>query len=110
MGFYLNTSRPFGVNNRVFANVAMPHVLAELQGDQICADAHCESLQHVDGTGSLTPEELDTAVYDLVNFLHYIGEPARLERERLGGYVLLFLAFLFVFAYMLNREYWKDVH
>ena len=114
-GFYQDPARPFGVNNRVFPNVAMPHVLHPLQGDQRCAGeggegAACEELEHVEGTGALSPEEYEAFVYDLVNFLYYVGEPARLQRERIGGYVLLFLAFLFVFAYMLNREYWKDVH
>ncbi len=63
-----------------------------------------------DGTGSLTAEEYDQVVYDLVNFLYYVGEPGRQDRERVGGYVLLFLAFFFVFAWLLEREYWKDVH
>ncbi len=109
-GFYLDSSRPFGVNNRVFANVGMPNVLAELQGDQVCDDLeHCEELHHVDGTGALSEEEFEEVVYDLVNFLYYVGEPSRLDRERIGGFVLFFLAFLFVFVYMLNREYWKDV-
>ena len=108
-GFYEDTSRPFGVNNRVFPNVAMPNVLAELQGDQNCADEHCEELHHIAGTGSLSEEEFDKVVYDLVNFLYYLGEPSRLDRERIGGFVLFFLAFMFVFAYMLNREFWKDI-
>ena len=59
---------------------------------------------------ALTEEEFDKVVYDLTNFLVYLAEPARLHRETIGGYVLFFLAFLFVFVYMLNREYWKDVH
>ncbi|MDT8397159.1 MAG: cytochrome c1 [Pseudomonadales bacterium] len=110
-GFYLDASRPTGVNNRVFANVAMPNVLAELQGEQLpCEDEACSATVHVEGTGSLSPEAFDDLVYDLVNFLYYLGEPARLEREKIGGYVLFFLAFLFVFVYMLNREYWKDIH
>jgi ubiquinol-cytochrome c reductase cytochrome b subunit len=110
-GFYLDTSRPFGVNNRVFENVAMPNALGVLQGDQLpCPEEHCTDLIHVEGTGTLSEEEFDKVAYDLVNFLVYLGEPARLHRETIGGYVLFFLAFLLVFAVMLNREYWKDVH
>jgi ubiquinol-cytochrome c reductase cytochrome b subunit len=108
-GFYLDSSRPFGVNNTVFRNVGMPNVLAGLQGNQVCEGEHCE-LAHVEGTGALSEEEFDKVVYDLVNFLTYLGEPARMHRETIGAYVLFFLAFLFVFAFMLNREYWKDVH
>ncbi|MFL2840408.1 MAG: cytochrome c1 [Pseudohongiellaceae bacterium] len=108
-GFYLDPSRPFGVNNRVFPNVGMPNVLQELQGDQTCNPEHCEALHHETGTGNLSEEEFDEVVYDLVNFLYYIGEPSRLDRERIGVFVLLFLALLFVLVYMLNREYWKDI-
>ena len=109
-GFYEDESRPFGVNNRVFANVAMPNVLEGLHGVQRCEDAaHCDHLVHVDGTGTLSEEEFNDVIYDLVNFLYYMGEPSRLDRHRIGGYVLLFLAFFGVFAWLLNREYWKDV-
>jgi cytochrome c1 len=86
--------------------------LGNLQGDQqLCAGEGCaEHTAHVDGTGALAPEEFDKVVHDLVNFLAYLGEPAAMHRETIGAYVLFFLAFLFVFAFMLNREYWKDIH
>lgn len=109
-GFYVDDSRPFGVNNRVFANVGMPNILQELQGDQRCSGENCDRLEHVDGTGTMSPEEFEQAAYDLVNFLYYVGEPSRMDRERIGGFVLLFLALMFVFAWLLNREYWKDIH
>ena len=60
--------------------------------------------------GSLEPEQFDAAVYDLVNFLAYSAEPIKADRQRIGIYVLLFIAVFFVFASLLNREYWKDVH
>lgn len=127
--FYLDPTRPFGVNNKVFENVGMPHVMMDLQGVQteVCRgfkpvdlldgesvivaerEPHC-FLEVEEGSGSVSAGDFDGAVYDLVNFLYYVGEPTRLERERLGVYVLLFLGLLFVFAYLLNREYWKDVH
>ncbi len=72
--------------------------------------ARCDSLEVEAGTGLFGEDEFEQAVYDMVNFLYYVGEPTRLERERLGLYVLLFLGILFVFAYLLNREYWKDIH
>ncbi len=89
--FYDDASRPYGVNNRVFPDVGMPHVLLEMEQ-------------------SLTPEEYDLAMTDLVNFMDYTAEPMQLARQRTGFYVLLYLALFFVFAYLLNREYWKDVH
>ena len=60
--------------------------------------------------GKLNDEEYDAAVLDLVNFLEYIGEPAKLVRGEIGGWVLLFLFFFGVLAYALKREYWSDVH
>ncbi len=64
----------------------------------------------VEGTGQLSPEEYDQVIYDLANFLYYTGDPSRLERERIGIFVLLFLAFFFVFTYLLGREYTKEFH
>ena len=78
--------------------------------EEIVRRNRCDSLAVEAGTGILSEEDFDQAVYDIVNFLYYVGEPTRLERERLGVYVLLFLGLLFVFAYLLNREYWKDIH
>ena len=112
--FYIDESRPFGVNNKVFENVGMPHALIGLQGAQreTCpaGTVDCRELVVEAGSGLLTPEQYDQAAYDLANFLHYVGEPMRLERQRLGIYVLIFLAVFGVFTYLLNREFWKDVH
>jgi len=118
--FYLDDSRPTGMNNAVFPNVGMPHVLWELQGYQkavIETETDHEGHEHekIVGyetvvPGSMSGPEYDQAVRDIVTFLAYMGEPAKLERQRLGVYVLLFLALLFVVAYFLKKEYWKDVH
>ena len=114
--FYVDDSRPFGANNKMFPNVGMPNVLLELQGVQRldCGDAipepECYRMAVDEGTGSMSEDEFDEAVYDLTNFLYYVGDPSRLERHRLGYYVLLFLIILGCFTYLLNREYWKDVH
>ncbi len=112
--FYVDETRPFGVNNKVFENVGMPHVLLDLQGVQrdMCPSGaqDCHALAIDAGTGLYSAEEYDQAVYDLVNFLFYVGEPIRSDRQRLGVYVLLFLAFLGVFTWLLNREFWKDIH
>lgn len=124
-GFYKDDSRPLGVNNVVFENVGMPHVLAQLQG--LCAVeptiGQNSSVDPLSGNvknagvcpewaleGSMSPQEFDIAMYDLTNFLSYMGDPVKVERERLGIFVLIFIAIFFVFAYLLNREFWKDVH
>jgi ubiquinol-cytochrome c reductase cytochrome c1 subunit len=117
--FYVDESRPMGVNNTVFANVGMPHVLWELQGIQ---KAVYKEVQHgnkvekvVDRLelvepGSMTPAEYDSAVRDLTTFLVYLSEPVKLERQALGIWVLLFLAVFTVIAYLLKKNYWQDVH
>jgi ubiquinol-cytochrome c reductase cytochrome c1 subunit len=60
--------------------------------------------------GSMNPAEYDRTVADLVNFLVYMGEPSRQFRVDLGIYVLMFLGVMFVLAWLLKKEYWKDVH
>ena len=60
--------------------------------------------------GKLTPAEYDVVVRDLVNFLEYTGEPSKVERHRLGYWVIGFLVILFIFSYLLKKEYWRDVH
>jgi ubiquinol-cytochrome c reductase cytochrome c1 subunit len=124
-GFYRDASRPTGWNNIVFANVAMPHVLYGLQGEQVLktevverrfgtreeeVERHEVQKLVLDKPGAMTPVEYDRMVSDLVNFLTYMGEPARATRENLGIYVLIFLGVLFVLAYALKKEFWKDVH
>jgi len=112
-GFYADETRAFGTNNKIFPNVAMPNVLHELQGDVVCESHgdpdHCE-LEHVAGTGALSPEEFDSTVADLVNFLYYMGEPIRARRQEIGIWVLAFLAVLYMLTMLLGREFSKDYH
>ena len=129
--FYKDDSRPYGVNNKVFKDVGMPHVLLELQGMQECAmgsvKAHNGGVKRdpltgediledpcgqftIAEAGAMTPEEYDVAMYDLVNFLAYSADPVVVKRQSIGVYVLLFITLFFVLAWLLNREYWKDVH
>ncbi|MFN3884036.1 MAG: cytochrome c1 [Rhodocyclaceae bacterium] len=105
--FYRDDTRPSGWNNVVFSNVAMPHVLWELQGEQILGPDHKLTLAK---PGLMKPEDYDAMIGDLVGFLNYMGEPVQNYRKELGVVVLIALAILFVFAYALKREYWKDVH
>jgi cytochrome c1 len=89
-----------------------------LTGEPITEEACGDDLVHrgfsplelVDGSGTLSPEEYDEVIYDLANFLYYTVDPSRVVRERIGVYVLLFLAFFFVFTYLLGREYTKEFH
>jgi ubiquinol-cytochrome c reductase cytochrome c1 subunit len=90
-GFVPDAKRPFGYNNTVFPDVGMPHVLWKLQADQ-------------------SAEKFDSDMRDLTAFLAYIGEPIAVERQRIGVWVLAFIAVFFVLAYLLKKEYWKDVH
>ena len=91
----------------VFENVGMPHVFWELQGEQVMGADHKLKLVK---PGKMKPQEYDAMVGDLVGFLNYMGEPVSEFRKKLGVVVLIFLAILFVFAYALKREYWKDIH
>jgi ubiquinol-cytochrome c reductase cytochrome c1 subunit len=119
-GFYVDKTRPWGVNNLYLPGAAMPHVLAERQGLQKPVfknepDDHGSARMVLVGVaamtpGGLNPEEYDQFVRDTTNFLDYAGEPVKAKRESLGVFVTLFLLVFFVFAYLLKKEYWKDVH
>lgn len=125
--FYKDPARPWGVNNVVFPDVGMPNVLEYLQGEQINTCTKDELLHAekridpltgkamggcltVSTQGQQSPEEFDKTIYDLVNFMAYIGEPSKLDSHRIGTYVLIFLFFFFFLAYALKKEFWKDVH
>lgn len=132
LSFYRDDNSPSGWNNIVFDRVAMPNVLYEWQGEQravfksvprtIVTETpggkitkkvvqeqvfdHFELIK----PGSMTPNEYREAMRDLVNFLVYMAEPVKLVRYKIGAYVLLFLTLFLVVAYLLYKDYWKDVH
>lgn len=109
MGFYADKNRPFGTNNIMVPNVAMPDVLEPLRGQwQLVDREQHKPLFKVIQQGTLAPEEFEQTVTDLVNFLDYVGEPTKAERYRLGLLVLLFLTVLLVPLYCLQRLYWKS--
>ncbi|HPV32257.1 MAG TPA: cytochrome c1 [Methylotenera sp.] len=106
--FYRDETRPSGWNNVVFDKVAMPHVFYELQGEQaLDHETHALTLTK---PGKLSVEEYDALVGDLTNFMAYMAEPAKQQRNRLGWFVLLFLGVLLVLTYKLKKAYWKDIH
>lgn len=117
--FYIDPYRPTGMNNAVFPDVGMPNVLWNLQGLQkaiykteMHGDIEVETLDRLElvQPGSMSETEFNGFVRDLTNFMVYLSEPVQAERKSLGWKVLLFLVIFFVFAYMLKKEYWKDVH
>jgi ubiquinol-cytochrome c reductase cytochrome c1 subunit len=111
--FYLDPSRPVGWNNAVFPNASMPNPLWELQGLQVAEKKAGEETVEkltLSQPGKLTPAEYQQATRDLTTFLEYAAEPAALQRQHYGIWVLLFLAGFTFLAYMLKKEFWKDVH
>jgi ubiquinol-cytochrome c reductase cytochrome c1 subunit len=111
--FYKDDNKIWGVNNIVFPDVAMPHVLLNYQGLKGLSESNAHDNNFVNlkliKQGSLNETEYDLMVLDLVNFLSYVGEPHQVARKRLGVWVLIFLSILLVFTYLLKREYWKDI-
>ncbi len=117
--FYVDKSRPFGVNNLTFKDVGMPNVLWQLQGIQRLTESeHEDGLHHAPtfedleliSPGSQNEEEYDRTVRDLVNFMVYLGEPIKLKRAKIGVWVMLYLFIFMIIAYLLKKEYWRDVH
>ena len=123
-GFYRDPSRPTGWNNTAFPNVGMPHVLYALQGEQALktvveqiprgnkGEFEKREVQRLvlEKPGTMSPAEYDRLAADLVNFLAYMSEPVRHYRQQVGIYVLIFLGLMFMLAYALKKEFWKDVH
>ena len=111
-GFYQDDKRPFGVNNAVFPDVAMPHVLVNLEGlkRRVAANGkgHQEHYEQV-SPGLLDEAGYDRAVRDIVAYMSYLAEPVSLKRPLLGVLVLIFLGALLILAILLKREVWKDV-
>ncbi|HYN54497.1 MAG TPA: cytochrome c1, partial [Methylotenera sp.] len=106
--FYRDSSSSTGWNNTTFDKVSMPHVLYELQGEQaLNHETHQLTLTK---PGRLSVAEYDTLVGDLTNYMAYMAEPAKHQRNRLGWFVLLFLGVLLVLTYKLKKAYWKDIH
>jgi ubiquinol-cytochrome c reductase cytochrome c1 subunit len=138
LGFYRDEKSATGWNNLVFPNVGMPHVLWELSGINKLVETEYEDHEKAtagaiavkglsaieplqghkyavlqvapDVPGTMSRVEYESFVADLVNYMDYMAEPVKNKRIHLGILVLLFLGVLFVFAYALKREYWKDLH
>jgi ubiquinol-cytochrome c reductase cytochrome c1 subunit len=116
--FYIDDERPVGWNNTVFPNASMPNVLWELQGiqrpvyggvDATTGDPLIDRLE-VAVPGTMDAARFDQAARDITAFLEYAGEPIAVKRQAMGVWVLLFLAFFTFLAWLLKKEYWKDVH
>jgi ubiquinol-cytochrome c reductase cytochrome c1 subunit len=119
--FYVDPSRPTGVNNLRLPATAMPHVLSELEGLKAAVfkparpgseGAQAPVLDHFEqiAPGRLSAAEYDGFVKDTVNFLDYVSEPTQAARRALGLWVVLFLLVFTWLAWLVKREYWKDVH
>jgi ubiquinol-cytochrome c reductase cytochrome c1 subunit len=115
--FYRDDKSPTGWNNAVFPAVAMPHALWTMQGErslEVIEDKEHHGPAQYKWTqlspGTMNEVQYDTLVRDLVNYLVYMGEPSAVSRKSIGIVSLFVLGLLFVFAYALKKEYWKDVH
>jgi ubiquinol-cytochrome c reductase cytochrome c1 subunit len=114
--FYADPASATGTNNLAYPGAAMPAVLSDLSGvnqavfKQVKGGSkefdHFETLV----AGSMTAAQYDQFVRDTVNFLDYVGEPAQLDREFIGIWVVLFLILLTWVSWLLKNEYWKELH
>lgn len=118
--FYRDSARPTGWNNLVYPNVGMPHVLWELQGEQVLKEAKIKADMRgymktvnklvIEKPGQMRSEEYDRLAADLANYMTYMSEPARGDRIKIGLYALIVIFILIALAYALKKEFWKDIH
>ncbi len=116
--FYRDPEKATGWNNLAFPNVGMPHVLWELQGEREpqfeTIKEHGHDVKVFKGwkqvtPGTMTPQQYDQAMGDLVGFLQWMAEPSQKDRVRVGVWVMIFLVLFTVVAWRLNAAFWKDV-
>ncbi len=116
--FYIDESRPLGWNNKLFPNASMPNPLWEMQGvqravygkkDAKTGEAAVERFDIAEA-GTQNAEEFDRTARDISAFLEYVGEPGAMKRQQTGVWVMLFLVFFTLMAWLLKQEYWRDVH
>ncbi|UUZ51301.1 cytochrome c1 [Massilia sp. B-10] len=119
--FYKDETRPTGWNNLVVPNVAMPHVMWELQGVRTVKmveekDPHdaSKTVHKFDGfeqvtPGSMSKPQFDEATADLVAYMEWMAEPAAATRKKLGVWVIFLMSFFALFAWLLSKSYWKEV-
>lgn len=113
--FYADKSRPYGANNLLMPDVAMPNVLEPLLGFVVAeykmtpAGREPTHLVLVK-PGTMSEQEFDSALEDLVTFLTYVAEPVKLVRYKMGVFVILFLVIFLLVAYRLKTIYWSDIH
>ena len=104
--FYEDSAQTSGSNNLVYVGTAMPNVLSGLQGN-LALDKDGKLIKVSEG--SMTEEEFDNSMRDLVNFLAYAAEPARITREKNGVFVILFFIVFTAVMNLLYREYAKEL-
>ena len=120
--FYIDSTRPLGVNNIVLPGASMPHVLWELQGWQVKEEVHGDAAAHggegehhgaplkLIQAGTLSPDEYEKFVGDIVNFMSYAAEPGKSLRMGIGPKAIMYLLLLLVLCYFLKKEFWRDIH
>ncbi len=114
ISFYKDNTRPWGVNNLVFPDVGMPHVLLKLQGVQVLNDKSTvdDDLFFMFRTlenGIISKEKYNELVLDLVTFLSYVAEPNKVTSEKIGMYVIIYFIILAIILFMLKKSYWEDI-
>lgn len=116
--YYRDPAKPTGWNNKAYPNIAMPHPLWELQGEQKPlyqeVESHGEATRVLAGweavkPGTMSAAEYDTNVGDLVAYLQWMSEPAQNSRVRIGVWVLIFLSIFTLVAWRLNASFWKNI-
>lgn len=116
--FYVDPTRPTGVNNVAFYNVAMPDVFAPLQGLQ--KPVMIEGLRYGSPAkiavgvkpltrGSMTPAQFDRTARDIVDFLYVVAHPHKQERARLGPWIIGLFVLLSILTYLIYKLYWRGV-
>lgn len=115
--FYRDPDASIGWNNTLLENSSMPHVLWRLQGvpeaqyEEVGGELQTAGISVPDGQrGPLSESEYHQATRDITNYMAFLAEPVRAKRQEIGVWVIGFLVIFTILAYLLKREYWRDIH
>lgn len=108
--FYADPHRPFGANNALVPDTAMPNVLFNLQGSVVAVKNTLPLQLRLVNNGEMSPSEFDALIKDLVTFLDYVADPSQLVRYRIGVGVIAFFSVLGILLFRLKMHYWRKIH
>ncbi|MEE2770495.1 MAG: cytochrome c1 [Pseudomonadota bacterium] len=114
-GYYFEDGR---YDNIIWQNTSMPNPYPDLQGKQVLImtpeqirafNPRFYQVLKLDTSGSISAHAFNDKIDALLHYLVYASDPSVQERHTLGPMVLIFVLTLTLFAFLLYRDFYKDI-